>query len=177
MKEKLGKSRFGTSLVLKKSVQQQKKTATLHKQHQTKRTLQNILQITVGNFVLIKSAIMSRSIDIETVTEVVDNLNSTDPKLVVKGLNILSKKTFELADSNAFLIDNFPSLHLAIGSLLDVIDPAGLVAFEKDDNVNKTWNSPLPTDYNMEFKVIKPLTYLNLLLIIFITLVEPVMFS
>ncbi len=49
-------------------------------------------------------------------------MDSSDPAVVVKGLNILTQKTYELYDSNALQLENFPELILSLGSLMDIVN-------------------------------------------------------
>lgn len=49
-------------------------------------------------------------------------LDSEDPIQVVEGLNVLLRQTFEPIDSSN-LIEKYPSLPLALGSLLESLNP------------------------------------------------------
>lgn len=64
-------------------------------------------------------------------------LDSRDPNEVVKGLNLLLQVSFETENGSyhvrglagCLYLDAFPELALAIGSLLDVLNPIGEVVF------------------------------------------------
>lgn len=53
-------------------------------------------------------------------------IDGQDPSLVIKGLNTITQRTYELADSSSIQLEAFPELILSLGSLLDVVNPIAL---------------------------------------------------
>ena len=71
----------------------------------------------------------------KTVTE----LDSSDPAVVIVGLNTLTSKSQEL-ESGGVSLENYHELSIALSSLLDVINPLGCFYFmdEEDSIVEKS---------------------------------------
>lgn len=87
-------------------------------------------------------------------------IESSDPSVVIQGLNTLSKKSFEALETNSVHFENYPQLAISLGSLLDVVDPlTSFVFFCGDTNAFSeftlgAWPVTLPTAGNPHIKVL-----------------------
>jgi hypothetical protein len=52
-----------------------------------------------------------------------NRIESSDPSVVVQGLNVLTKKSFDALESSNLHFEFFPQLALSLGSLLEVVNP------------------------------------------------------
>jgi hypothetical protein len=98
------------------------------------------------------------------IIKAIKHMDSHDPSVVIKGLNTLTQKTYELTDSAAIQLDIFPELILSLGSLLDTVNPIvsllpNNVPYDSYDSFildrsNQFWDPVLLSSGNHEFKVI-----------------------
>ena len=68
----------------------------------------------------------------EKVMLAISDLDSTDVNQVIRGLNILTQRSFEV-DANTLSLDAFPHVITALGDLLDVINPLCELATKSPD--------------------------------------------
>ncbi len=59
----------------------------------------------------------------EEIALATNRIESSDPSIVVQGLNVLTKKSFDALESSNLHFEFFPQLALSLGSLLDVVNP------------------------------------------------------
>jgi hypothetical protein len=62
----------------------------------------------------------------------VRELNAKDPAVIVKGLNYLTQKSFEMTDNNAIQVELCPHLLISLGELLNTINPITACLFPMD---------------------------------------------
>jgi hypothetical protein len=99
-------------------------------------------------------------------------LLSTTVSDVVKGLNILLIKSNEVTgDGIGLLIEHYPSILVAVGDLLDVINPLGNILFKEGQSKIESAkeNIKIVGDDNIEFLVRMKLILYKMLLITTIT--------
>lgn len=93
----------------------------------------------------------------ERLSTAIKDLNSKDISVIIKSLNFLNQKTFELTDSHAIQVESCPHLLISLGALLDVVNPITRSLFpEKGFNnilAEKEWEYLIPGKGNLEFKV------------------------
>lgn len=66
----------------------------------------------------------------EEILNATNRIESSDPTVVVQGLNILTKKSFEALEGHNIQFEHYPQLAVSLGSLLDVVNPLKDVVFE-----------------------------------------------
>ena len=89
------------------------------------------------------------------------DLNSKDIESVVKSLNFLNQKSFEMTESQSINIEAYPQLVVSLIALLDVVNPISNSLFPcdnfKQDKKNilteDYWSLDLPGRSDLEFKV------------------------
>lgn len=59
----------------------------------------------------------------DEITLAITKIESQEPSIVVQGLNILTKKSFDALEANNVQFEHFPQLVVSLGSLLDVVNP------------------------------------------------------
>lgn len=115
---------------------------------------------------------------IEGMNNALNSLESSNISEVIRGLNYILQKSFEANEisntNNVIYIEQFPRLLLALGTLLDVINPLGKIPFQKylgneeqnyysfllgstdsmlANNPANEWKTDLPGSNQIEFKV------------------------
>jgi len=77
-------------------------------------------------------SLTSRSVHVTEINAAVEKLNSSSSQQVAAGLNLLTKKSYNLFDLgiNSLHLEDYPRLVIALGDLLDVIDPLSSYLFE-----------------------------------------------
>lgn len=68
-------------------------------------------------------ALMLQRKNISKVNKAIKYLDSKDPAVVVKGLNVLTVRTYDMSDANAVHLEAFPEMTLSLGCLLDALSP------------------------------------------------------
>ena len=58
-------------------------------------------------------------------------LDSSDPAVVIKGLNTLLMKSFESDTGITLQVENYPELLISLGCLLDALNPLGGMLFQE----------------------------------------------
>jgi hypothetical protein len=121
---------------------------------------------------------MNNSKLIEGINTAIQSLDSTNISEVIRGLNFLLQKTYDAneisSSSNVIYLEQFPKLLMALGNLLEVINPLGKLPFKKylgnqernyysfllgsndamlANNSMKEWSTELPGKEIMEFNV------------------------
>jgi hypothetical protein len=121
---------------------------------------------------------MNNSKLIEGINTAIQALDSTNISEVIRGLNFLLQKTYDAneisSSSNVIYLEQFPKLLVALGNLLDVINPLGKLPFQRylgnqernyysfllgsndamlANNSMKEWSTELPGKEIMEFNV------------------------
>jgi hypothetical protein len=69
----------------------------------------------------------------EDVAQATLKLESNEPSVVVQGLNVLTKKSFEAVETSNLQLENYPQLALSLGSLLEVVNPLKGLVLPADD--------------------------------------------
>ena len=84
-------------------------------------------------------------------------IESSDPSVVIQGLNVLTKKTFEALETHSVHLENYPQLAISLGSLLGVINPLTAYLYSRSDatfdDSLETWSIALPKEGNPHIKV------------------------
>lgn len=86
-------------------------------------------------------------------------IESSDPSVVIQGLNALSKKSFEALETNSVHFENYPQLAISLGSLLDVVSPLTSFLFSCGETTPLSeynlgaWRVALPGAGNPHIKV------------------------
>lgn len=86
-------------------------------------------------------------------------IESSDPSIVIQGLNTLTKKSFEALESHSIHLENYPQLAISIGSLLDIVNPLTAYIFScENGNINAEdvlgqWTVKLPCEGNPHIRV------------------------
>ena len=125
------------------------------------------LKATPHQFIAHKRLIMSHGIPSkhsEDIAQAVLKIDCSEPSLVIQGLNVVTKKSFESLESNSLQLENFPQLAISLGCLLEVIDPLTSFVFfnaKTDilyglqlDNPPTPWVPKLITAGNLKLKVL-----------------------
>jgi hypothetical protein len=105
----------------------------------------------------------------EKIAMAIKDLDSSDIYYVLRGLNLLTVKSYDADPNSALMIDAYPELVVALGSLLDAINPLGLTLlppvrgeedadfkyakFLLDESRDFNWSPTLPCKGNDVFKV------------------------
>lgn len=61
--------------------------------------------------------------NISKINKAIKYLDSKDPAIIVKGLNVLTVRTYDTSDSSAVHLESFPEMILSLGCLLDALSP------------------------------------------------------
>lgn len=87
-------------------------------------------------------------------------IESSDPSVVIQGMNTLSKKSFEALETNSVHFENYPQLAISLGSLLEVVNPLTSFLFSCGDTGSSSseytagaWPVTLPCQGNPHIKV------------------------
>jgi hypothetical protein len=70
---------------------------------------------------------------VEEINLATARIESQDPGVVVQGLNVLTRKSFDALEANNVQFEHFPQLLISLGSVLDVINPLKDVAYCSGD--------------------------------------------
>lgn len=83
----------------------------------------NSKQVMTSHEQRMTQALMQQRKNISKINKAVKYLDSKDPAVVVKGLNVLTVRTYDTTDSNAVHLEAFPEMTLSLGCLLDTLSP------------------------------------------------------
>ena len=86
----------------------------------------------------------------------INDLDSKDPSLVVRGLNFFSSRSFEMTDNNSIQLESYPQLLLSLSNLLDIVNPIGQFLLTEEqllENHSNFWVNNNPIIGNLKFKV------------------------
>lgn len=86
-------------------------------------TVQNSKQVITSHEQRMTQALMQQRKNISKVNKAIKYLDSKDPSVIIKGLNVLTVKTYDTSDSNIIHLETFPELILSLGCLLNDISP------------------------------------------------------
>jgi hypothetical protein len=70
---------------------------------------------------------------VEEINLATARIESQDPGVVVQGLNVLTRKSFDALEANNVQFEHFPQLLISLGSVLDVINPLKDVAYSSGE--------------------------------------------
>lgn len=92
----------------------------------------------------------------EKVNQAVKEINSKDILVVIKGLNFLTLKSFEMIDTHSFQLESHPQVLLSLASLLDVVNPIQkeIIPGNIPEVISSPWPFILPTRGNITFRVL-----------------------
>lgn len=94
----------------------------------------------------------------DDVIQAITKIESADPNVVIQGLNVLTKKSFEALEANSVHFENYPQLALSIGSLLDIVCPLTAYIYSctppaVDFSQIEHWSARCPCTENIHVKV------------------------
>lgn len=93
----------------------------------------------------------------EEINTATAKIESSDPSIVIQGLNALTKKTFEALETHSVHFENYPQLAISLGSLLSVVNPLAAYLFSGSDatfdDTAGLWAIKLPNEGNPRIKV------------------------
>jgi len=93
----------------------------------------------------------------EEINTATAKIESSDPSVVIQGLNVLTKKSFEALETHSVHLENYPQLSISLGSLLGVVNPLTAYLYSGSDaNFDDTvgpWSVKLPKEGNPHIKV------------------------
>lgn len=94
----------------------------------------------------------------DDVVQAIGKIESADPNVVIQGINVLTKKSFEALEQNNVHFENYPQLAISIGSLLDVVDPLSAYIYSctpaaVDNSQTDHWPATCPCTGNVHVKV------------------------
>lgn len=91
----------------------------------------------------------------EKILIAIGDLDSNDVNTVIRGLNILTQRSFD--DYHGFNLDTYPQAVTALGDLLEVINPFGsVIATESCKDITDLQSNPMCRDISWKDK--PPLT-------------------
>ena len=78
------------------------------------------------------NSLTSRSVHVTEINTAIQKLGSNSSQQVAVGLNVLTKKSYNLFDLgiNSLHLEDYPKLVISLGELLDVINPLGSYLFD-----------------------------------------------
>lgn len=94
----------------------------------------------------------------DDVVQAIAKIESSDPNVVIQGINVLTKKSFEALEQNNVHFENYPQLAISIGSLLDIVDPISAYIYActpaaVDYSQTDHWSASSPCTGNIHVKV------------------------
>lgn len=111
----------------------------------------SLAPVTTSNVTLSASDYYMAQIDAS-----VQDLYSTNPSDIVRGLNFLTQKSFEFVDTSSIQLEFLPQILLGLSDLLDIINPIGKCFFEEvvdPQDMSKPWVTRLYSSKNEALKV------------------------